>query len=256
MRMTGNTILITGATSGIGRGLAEAFLARGNRVIVTGRRGALLDEITFGEPNAFGFELDVSDAAALDDFAARITQRFPELNVLVNNAGVTRTEDLTAADWDLSEAETVLATNITPVLRLTRALLPTLKRQSRATVMTTTSGLGFVPNAEYATYSATKAFLHSWLQSLRHQLRDTTVEVLELAPPMVRTALGGDWQLDAPRAMPLNAYVSEVVSLLEAGDHVDGEVLVERVRPIRYAERDGRYAAMFGSFNPSFETVR
>jgi uncharacterized oxidoreductase len=255
MRMTGNTILITGATSGIGRGLAEAFLARGNRVILTGRRRALLDEIASGQPNAYGFELDVADPVAVDEFAARVVERFPELNVLLNNAGVTRTEDLSADDWDVSHAEALIATNITPVLRLTGALLPTLKRQRQATIMTTTSGLGFVPNAQYATYSATKAFLHSWLQSLRHQLRATSVEVLELAPPMVQTALGGDWQLGAPQAMPLESYVAEVVSLLEAGDTADGEVLVERVRPIRFAERSGSYSKLYAAFNPSHEVV-
>ena len=165
--------------------------------------------------------------------------------------GISRPEDLTADEWDMDLAEATIATNLTGVLRLTGALLPTLRRQPAAAVITTTSGLAYVPLASHPTYSATKAFLHSWLQSLRHQLRDTGVEVLELSPPYVQTELGGPQQASDPHAMPLDDYANEVIALLEAGDFPDGEVLVERVMGYRRAERDGRYAEEFAQGNPT-----
>ena len=131
------------------------------------------------------------------------------------------------------------------------ALLPGLMRQPDAVIMATTSNLAFVPKALYPTYCATKAFLHSWLQSLRHQLRNVPVEVLELAPPYVRTELTGQHQASDPRGVPLDGYVAEVMGLLEAGDHPGGEVLVERARGERWAERNGRYDAVFAAINPA-----
>ena len=129
--------------------------------------------------------------------------------------------------------------------------LPLLKRQPDAAIMATSSNLAFVPRADFPTYCASKAFVHSWLQSLRHQLRNVPVEVLELAPPYVQTELTGDSQASDPRAMPLAAYVAEVMQLLESQDHPRGEVLVERDRARRWAERDGRYDAAFAAMNPA-----
>jgi len=251
MEITGNTILVTGGGSGIGRALAERLHDRGNRVIVAGRRRAPLDAVVAGRDRMAALELDVADTGSVARAAAEMAERFPDLNVLINNAGISRAEDLTADGWDLALAEATIATNVTGVLRLTDALLPRLRKQRNATVMTTTSGLAYVPLASHPTYSATKAFLHSWLQSLRHQLRDTGVEVLELAPPYVQTELGGPQQATDPHAMPLDAYADEVMALLEAGDTPDGEVLVGRVMDYRTAERDGRYAAAFAQGNPS-----
>ncbi|WP_342729510.1 SDR family NAD(P)-dependent oxidoreductase [Bradyrhizobium sp. B117] len=171
MKMTGNTILITGGTSGIGRTLAEAFHDRGNRVIVTGRRQALLDQIMAERPDLIGLPLDLDDASALPHLAAEVRTRFPELNVLIANAGISRPEDMTADGWDASDAEAIVATNILGVLRVTATLLPLLKTQRNATIIATSSNLAFVPRADFPTYCASKAFLHSWLQSLRHQSR-------------------------------------------------------------------------------------
>jgi uncharacterized oxidoreductase len=181
MRLFGNTILITGSTSGIGRALAEGFHQRGNQVIIAGRRQALLNEITAAHPGMRGMQLDVEDPRAVDAFAARILEQFPELNVLINNAGISKPENLTANTIDLSAARSIVHTNIVSVLQLTAALLPTLKQQPNSTIITTSSGLAFVPFAAFPTYCASKAFLYSWLQSLRFQLRGTSVEVLELA---------------------------------------------------------------------------
>lgn len=246
MILTGNTILITGGTSGIGRALAEQFHRRGNEVIVAGRRRALLDEVTDAGPGMHGLPVDVTDPQALATFAAEVRERFPGLNVLINNAGISPPEDFTAADLDLSVPRAILDTNVTSVLSLTTMLLPTLRAQPHATIMATTSGLAFVPLAAYPTYCASKAFLHSWLQSLRFQLRNTAVEVLELAPPYVQTELGGPSQATDPHAVPLADYVAEVMELLSNPDpEAGGEVLVERVTRLRFAERRGDYDRTF-----------
>lgn len=251
MKITGNTILITGGTSGIGRALAEAFHDCGNRVIVAGRRQPLLDQITGERPGMVGLPLDLDDPAASSQLATEIRARFPELNMLIANAGISRTEDITADGWNVSDAEAMVETNILGVLRATSTFLPILKAQRNATIMVTTSNLAFVPRADFPTYCASKAFLHSWLQSLRHQLRNIPVEVLELAPPYVQTELTGTQQATDARAMPLSAYIAEVMQLLELAVHPRGEVLVERDRARRWAERDGRYEATFSAMNPS-----
>ena len=248
MELSGNTVLVTGGTSGIGRALAEALHERGNTVIIAGRRQALLDEITAAKPGMVGLPLDVEDAPALDAFAARVRRDFPALNVLVNNAGISRTEDFSGG-IDVDVATSMINTNILAVLRLTGALLPTLRAQASATIITTSSGLAFVPRSNFPTYCATKAFLHSWLQSLRSQLAGTTVQVLELAPPYVQTELAGPGQRVDPAAMPLADYIAEVMTLLEDPDLPNGEILVERVKALRWAERDGRYDATYAMLN-------
>lgn len=250
MKMTGNTILITGATSGIGRALAEAFYDRGNRVIITGRRQALLDEISMKRPGLIGMALDLDDPVSLSRFTGHIRTGFPDLNILVANAGISRQEDMRTNDWDVTDAEAIVKTNIMGVLRITAALLAVLKGKPNATIMASSSNLAFIPRADFPTYCASKAFLHSWLQSLRHQLRDIPVEVLELAPPYVQTELTGGQQASDPRAMPLAVYVAEVMQLLESGNHPHGEVLVERDKARRWAERDGNYEAAFAAMNP------
>ena len=249
MKITGNTILITGGTSGIGRGLAEALQDRGNQVIVVGRRQALLDEITAARPGLSGLPLDLDDPASLPRLAAEVRERFPELNVLVANAGISRTEDLAADGWNVTDTEAVVETNILGTLRVLAAFLPVLKQRANATVIATTSNLAFIPRADMPAYCASKAFLHSWLQSLRHQLRRVPVEVLELSPPYVATELTGTHQLTDPRAIPLDTYVAEVMGLLEAQNHPHGEVVIDRGRERRTAEREGRYDEVYAAIN-------
>ncbi|WDZ94133.1 SDR family NAD(P)-dependent oxidoreductase [Herbaspirillum sp. WKF16] len=251
MKLTGNTILITGGTSGIGRALAEALHDRGNRVIVTGRRQSLLDQISAARPGLTALQLDLGDAAAVRRFAGRMRDDFPGLNVLVANAGVSRSEDLSAADWNMDDAEAIVQTNILGVLRVAAAILPQIKDRSGAAFLATSSALAFVPRADFPTYCASKAFLHSWLQSLRHQMRHCALEVLELSPPYVRTALTGVQQLGDPRAMPLEDYIADVFRLLETGPVPRGEILLERDLPRRWAERDGAYDAIFSAMNPA-----
>ena len=250
MKLTGNTILVTGGTSGIGRALAEAFHALGNRVIIAGRRQALIDQITTGHDGLFGVQLDVDDPASVLCAADDVRERFPDLNVLIANAGISRAEAVTADDWSLSDAEAIVQTNILGVLRLTEAFLPMLKGQPGATIVATSSALAFVPRADFPTYCASKAFLHSWLTSLRHQLRKVPIDVLELSPPYVQTELTGSAQASDPRAMPLESYITEVMQLFEQGDHPRGEILLERDHARRWAERDGRYGEIFAAMNP------
>lgn len=247
MNTSGNTILITGGGSGIGRALAESFHALGNQVIIAGRRQAALDEVTRAHPGMASLVLDIESADAIRDFAARLTARHPGLNAIVHNAGIMRAENLLDPGTGLADAEATVATNLLGPIRLTAALLPHLLKQPGATIMTVTSGLAFIPLAGTPTYCATKAALHSYTESLRYQLRNTAVEVLELAPPYVQTELMGSQQAADPRAMPLREFIAESMRLISAKP-TPPEILVERVKPLRFAAQ-GNYDGFFKSFN-------
>lgn len=247
MNITGNTILITGGGSGIGRGLAEAFHKSGNQVIIAGRRAKALEETAASYPGMAFQTLNVEDPAAIQAFAAQITRKFPGLNVLINNAGIMQVENLTAEPVDLTTAEATIATNLLGPIRLTAALLPHLTKQKSATVINVTSGLAFVPLTATPTYSATKAAMHSYSQSLGFQLKDTSVQVIELAPPAVATDLMPG-HAENPRSMPLSAYIEESMALLTANPDAR-EILVENVKPLRHAESSGQYQAIFGMLN-------
>jgi len=248
MNIAGNTILITGGGSGIGRALAEALHAKGNRVIVAGRRADALEAVVAANPGIATAPLDVADASDIARFAARIVADHPALNVIIHNAGVMRVEDMRAEPYDLADAEATIATNLLGPIRLTAALLPALRQQPGATILTVTSGLAFVPLAATPTYSATKAALHSWSQSLRAQLAGTGIGVIEIAPPAVATDLMPGHQ-DDPRSMPLGDYIAETMAMLEA-DPAAHENCVERVLPLRNAEREGRFDQTFAMLNP------
>ncbi|MDZ4364303.1 SDR family oxidoreductase [Brevundimonas sp.] len=247
MNITGNTILITGGGTGIGRALAEALHDRGNRVIITGRREGPLREAAAARPGMAWATLDVADPHAINDFAAQVVRDHPALNVVINNAGIMLAEDLKAEPFDLDVAEATVTTNLLGPIRLTAALLPHLRAQPASTVMTVTSGLAFIPLTITPTYNATKAAIHSWTQSLRHQMQGTSVKVLELAPPAVATDLMPG-HAQNPNSMPLADYIQEVIGLIERGDTPRGEILVERVKPLRFAEVQG-YQAMFERLN-------
>jgi uncharacterized oxidoreductase len=181
MQIRGNTILITGGGSGIGRGLAEAFHAEGNQVIIAGRRKQLLDETVKANPGMKSAILDIGSTDSIRTFAEKLKADFPALNAVIHNAGIMKPESVKSAN--VVDAEAIVTTNLLGPIRLTAALLPHLLKQSRAAIMTVSSGLAFVPLSMTPTYCATKAAIHSYTQSLRYQLKDTSVQVLELIPP-------------------------------------------------------------------------
>jgi uncharacterized oxidoreductase len=238
MKTTGNTILITGGGSGIGLALAQRWHDAGNVVIVTGRNGTKLDAAIEGRAKMHAMPLDVTDADAIAAFAADVVQRFPDLNVLVNNAGVMMYEALDG-ERDLSDAEATVVTNLLGPIRLTDALIDHLVARGNGAIVNVTSGLAFVPLPKAPTYSATKAALHSYTQALRVQLAGR-VDVIELAPPAVRTELTpGQSTRDA--YMPLDAFADEVMALF-AETPTPAEILVRNVLPLRHAEAEGAVA--------------
>ncbi|TGN93399.1 SDR family oxidoreductase [Burkholderia sp. USMB20] len=227
MKLDGNTILITGGTSGIGRALAIALDDLGNKVVVAGRRTKLLDEIARQYPNIDTIELDVGDAAQIRAVAARLIDRYPALNVVINNAGIMPFDDA-AGPLDDEQAVRLVETNLLGPVRVSAAFVEHLKRQPDATIINNSSVLAYVPLASAALYSATKAAIHSYTLSQRFMLRDTSVRVLEIAPPWVDTDLvhkSGD-----PRAMPVDAFVAETLALLETATT---EVVVDAAKPLR-----------------------
>ena len=240
-----DTILITGGGSGIGRAFAEALHAKGAKVIIAGRREAALAEVTAANPGMAYAVLNVADAGDIRRFAAKVIADHPNLNVVVNNAGIMKAEDLSGGIFDLDLVDDTIATNLFGTIRLTAALLPHLLAQPSATVVTVSSGLAFVPLAATPTYNATKAAIHSWSQSLRHQLKDTSVKVVEWAPPAVATDLMPG-HAENPNSMPLADFITESLALFEAGHD---EVLVERVKFLSGAEGRGEYAQVFKALN-------
>jgi uncharacterized oxidoreductase len=246
MNLSGNTILITGGGSGIGRGLAEALHALGNQVVIAGRRKKALEETTAANPGMKSLTLDIESPSAIREFAAQIAADYPALNVLINNAGIMRPENLLAQQADLADAEATVTTNLLGPIRLTAALLPHLQRQPHSTIVNVSSGLAFVPLSLTPTYCATKAAIHSYTQSLRYQLRSTSIEVLELIPPYVQTHLMDG--AEDPRAMPLDKYLAEVMEILKT-EPTPPEICVENVKPLRFSAESGRFDAIFQGLN-------
>ncbi|WGM47847.1 putative oxidoreductase [Brevundimonas sp. NIBR10] len=245
MNTASDTVLITGGGTGIGRAFAEALHAKGAKVIIAGRRAAPLEEVVAANPGMAHVVLDVADPQAIKTVAARVIADHPDLNVVINNAGIMKPEALSGGVFDLSIVEETIGINLLGTIRLTAALLPHLLTRPSATVVTVSSGLAFVPLAATPTYNATKAAIHSWSQSLRHQLKDTTVRVVEWAPPGVATDLMPGHAQD-PRSMPLDEFTAESLALFEAGHD---EVLVERVKFLSGAEGRGEYAQVFEMLN-------
>jgi uncharacterized oxidoreductase len=246
MKFTGNTILITGGGSGIGRALAEKFHALGNQVIIAGRRKAVLSATTANNPGMKSVALNIADPASIRALAAQLAKEYPALNVLINNAGIMRPEDLRDIQNNLSEAESMVTTNLLGPIRLTAALLPQLRTQPYSAIVNVSSGLAFVPLTLTPTYCATKAAIHSYTQSLRYQLKDSSTEVLELIPPYVQTDLM-DGASD-PRAMPLEQFIAEVMEIVKTQPAVQ-EICVERVKGLRFAAESGHYNAVFQGLN-------
>ena len=248
MELTGNTILITGGGSGIGRGLAEQLQAKGNQVIIAGRRKASLEETVAANPGMKYLTLDIEDPAAIKAFATQVAAEFPKLNVLVNNAGIMRPENV-LEEQKLEDAEAIITTNLLGPIRLTAALLPLLRKQAHSTVINVSSGLAFVPLALTPTYCATKAAVHSYTCSLRYQLKDTTTEVLEIIPPYVQTDLLGG--AEDPRAMPLKDFIEQTMEIFNT-QPTPQENCVKNAQGLRFAESSGKFDVVFKGLNDSF----
>jgi uncharacterized oxidoreductase len=244
MKLTGNTILITGGGSGIGRGLAKELHALGNKVIIAGRRRQLLEAVVAENQGMKFVVLDMEDAASIARVAGELSKDYPALNMLVNNAGIMRAEAL--REQPLEDAEAIVRTNLLGPIRLTAALLPLLAKQAYSAIVNVSSGLAFVPLSLTPTYCATKAALHSYTQSLRYQLQRTAIEVVELIPPYVATELMNG--AEDPRAMPLDEFIAEVMLILKTHPEVK-EICVERVKGMRFAAESGKYDAVFSGLN-------
>ncbi|BDC43983.1 SDR family oxidoreductase [Paraburkholderia terrae] len=211
MKLTGNTIFITGGGSGIGRGLAEALHKRGNQVIISGRRAERLQATIDANPGMRAVSLDINNPADVQAVAARLIADYPDLNVLINNAGVMYPDGAQGpVDDDLMR--TTVDTNLLGPIRMTSALIEHLKTRDDAVVANVTSVLGFVPLAIAAVYSATKAALHSYTLSQRYLLRDSKVSFIEIAPPWVRTELLNSTEEE--RAMPLDTFIEGAIEQL------------------------------------------
>ena len=239
MQLTGNTILVTGGGSGIGRGLAESFHQLGNQIIISGRRPDALANTTKANPGIVSLPLDVNDPEAIRAFAARVTAEYPSLNILINNAGIMKGENLRDLPSGLDDSEAVITTNLLGPIRLTAALLPHLRKQTHAAIINVSSGLAFVPLPVTATYSATKAALHSYTISLRVQLAETPVEVIEIIPPAVATELTPG-RTPNERMMSLPDYIEQTMQILKA-QPTPSEICVEHVKFLRFAEAQGNF---------------
>lgn len=234
MKTQGNTILITGGGSGIGRALAQRWHALGNKVIVAGRRRKALEDTIAGREGMFAYTVDMDDPSAIEEFAAKIVSEQPGLNMLVNNAGIMRYEDVTKRR-DLTDAEETITTNVLGPIRLTNALIDHLVAQPDSAIVNVTSGLAFVPLPKAPTYSATKAALHSYTVALRQSLRGK-VEVIELAPPAVQTDLT-QGQSTRDGYLPLEDFADEAIRIWQQ-QPTPPEINVERVGFLRFAERN------------------
>jgi uncharacterized oxidoreductase len=223
--------------------------ARGNTVIVGGRRTDLLEQIAAQYPGIDTVQVDCSDPASIDSAAKEVLGRHPELNVLVAMAGIMRIEDWRRPGEFLASAESVITTNVLGPIRLIAAFIEHLQAQPDATIVTVSSGLAFTPLAVTPSYNASKAAIHMLSESIRLQFADTTVQVIELVPPSVRTSLVPG-QETSEVAMPLDEFVAEALALFETQPDAK-EIQVERVKFLRYGEARGDYDQVVGTLNAS-----
>ncbi|WP_106400767.1 SDR family oxidoreductase [Actinocorallia populi] len=247
MDISGNTVFIPGSTSGIGLALALELHAKGNTVIVGGRRAELLERIAAEHPGIDTVRIDTADAASIASAAEQVLARHPDLNVLVTMAGIMRVEDWHRPESFLASAEEVVTTNVLGPIRLIAAFVEHLRAQPDATIVTVSSGLAFAPLRATPSYNASKAAIHMLSESIRLQFADTNVKVMELEPPSVRTALLPG-QESSDFAMPLEEFVAEVVELIETRPDAR-EIQVERVKFLRYGEARGDYDQVVATLN-------
>jgi len=227
MKLTGNTVFITGGGSGIGRGLAAEFHKRGNTVIIAGRRKERLEETVKEFPGMHYVVLDAESPENIKSVAKQLIKDFPKLNVLINNAGIMEFDDL-STEVDEKMLTSTITTNLLGPIRVTSAFVEHLKKQETAYILNMSSVLAFMPLVVTGVYSATKAAVHSYSLSLRYKLKHSSVKVLEVIPPWVQTDLLNS--NEEPRAMPPKPFIAETMEALATDAH---EILVEIARPLR-----------------------
>ena len=216
MKLTSRTILITGGSAGIGLAFALKFLELDNEVIVTGRRQAVLDQVKAKHPKLHTIQSDVADPAQIAALAARVKSDFPKLDVLMNNAGIMFHKNLKVPATDLAGLMAEMNVNIGGVISATSAFIDIL-RANKGTVINTSSMLAFVPLPSAPIYSATKAAIHSYTQSLRFQLEETGVEVIELMPPAVKTDMTAELVERGVTVMTTDELVKQSFAALKTG---------------------------------------
>jgi uncharacterized oxidoreductase len=249
MNISGNTIFIPGSTSGIGLALALELQSRGNTVIIGGRRTDRLKQIAADHPGLDSVVIDTTDPASIASAAQQVLARHPDLNVLIPMAGIMRVEDWNQPEDFLASAESVITSNVLGPIRLIAAFIEHLQAQQAATIVTVSSGLAFTPLAATPSYSAAKAAIHLLSEAIRLQYADTSVQIIELVPPSVRTGLVPG-QEDNEQAMPLDEFIAEATNLLATQPEAR-EIQVERVKFLRYGEARGDYDQVVATLNAS-----
>lgn len=234
MQTSGNTIFITGGAVGIGLALAEAFLRTGNTVIICGRRADKLAKAKDRLPELHTIVADITQPSEREQLLVTLQRDFPHVNVLVNNAGIQRFLDLTSGPHVFDAGHSEIETNLVAPLHLSTLFVPLFKQQPQAAIINVTSGLGFTPLAIFPVYCATKAGLHALSLSLRYQLRETSVRVFEVIPPIVNTELKGDQQPD-PRGIPASVVADETVKALGSDQY---EVAIGMAAMLRTKRED------------------
>ena len=250
MKMNSNTIFITGGTSGIGKGLAEAFHRLGNQVIISGRSETRLRSVCAANPGMRHFLLDVTDLDSVRNTARKVIHEYPHLNCVFNNSGVQRRHDFSGGnEMDDAAMLAEIHTNLAGLIRVSAEFLPHLKNQRDATLLNVSSGLAFVPLAVFPVYCATKAAVHSFSLSLRRQLRDSKVKVIELIPPYVATELGGGSTAPAGalRQMPLESFIAETMKELESDAQ---EIAIGGAKTLLAASAPEDVRRLFTAMNP------
>ncbi|GAA0282705.1 SDR family oxidoreductase [Alteraurantiacibacter aestuarii] len=240
MRLTENTILVTGGGSGIGQALARQFADRGNIVIVAGRTQESLSQTIAGRSKMHAIMLDVADNGSVEACAAKLSADFPALNMLIHSAGIMLRQEL-GSGGSIETAERIVNINLLGTMRVVEALIPQLSGQNHAAICTVSSGLAFVPLPGAPAYSASKAGVHSYTTELRHRLQGM-IEVIEIAPPAVQTGLTPGQETRAGY-LPLDDYIAQTMANFEL-EPTPEENLVKMVLPLRNAEKDGRVKPM------------
>ena len=237
MELSNRTVLVTGGTSGIGLGIAESFLQSKSKVIVCGRNKEKLSTVKDNFPDTIVLHCDVGTAAQRKKLAEDVLRRFPDLDVLVNNAGVQRYIDLKKGYDELKSGEDEIAINFVATVELTSLFIGHLMKRPSAAIINVSSGLGFMPMPNTPVYSATKAAIHTYSLVLRQQLKDTSVKVIEIVPPMVDTDLNKEGRNAAHlkfRGISVSEYIQTVMKGLENDAdvifHADGQRVMTEPR--------------------------